>query len=76
MPRSAFSRWLERESKGSTEHAAAILFGMMKQNPSSDNLVWDLLERTGQKTYDGLTFLKAAEIALTNDMPEEDSENE
>jgi hypothetical protein len=45
------------------EVGAMYLYQCAK-NGGSDNLVWDLLARTGDDPYTEQTFLKAAELVL------------
>jgi hypothetical protein len=58
----AYHKWLLREANGSRENLAKLLLHdlMDDQNP----MAFDLLEKTGDKSYNKHTLLKAADILL------------
>lgn len=67
--KNAFCKWLEREFSGDVEQVARHLYDLIKMNPDA-NLVWELLDLTGEETYTADTFRKAARIALGLEQPE------
>jgi hypothetical protein len=58
----AYHKWLLRESKGDRERLAQLLLHdlMEDQNP----MAFDLLEKTGEQSYNSHTLLKAADLLL------------
>lgn len=57
----AFEKWIKRESNNDPGRAAIMLRATLFSNPGRDNMVWDLLEATGDDSFSQETFLKAAE---------------
>lgn len=67
--RSAFHAWFYDRFNDRKEDGAQYLF-QCAAHGDSDNLVWDFLERTRDKTYNADTFSKAADLIL-NEATEE-----
>jgi len=56
----AFETYLVGISGGKVAQMAHYLYKMTKQHPGSDNQVWSMLAKTGDKEYTLNTFLKVA----------------
>ena len=60
----AFSSWFKRNFKDNVDDGARYLFGMAYGIGAPSSIVWDYLEKTGDKNYNEETFLKAAKLIL------------
>lgn len=65
--KTAFHKWLTRESQADRVLAARILWNMAREYPAYNNVAWDLLQQTGDEKYTNETFLRAADIALKDE---------
>lgn len=61
-----FCTWVKRESKDDIQAASEILRHTLKTNPRSTNIVWDILNATGELKFNQAAFLKAAENVLNS----------
>ena len=59
----AFEQWLINNFPDRNE-MCDYLIKMIMKNPNSDNMVWGLLEATGDKIYNRESFLKVADHIL------------
>jgi hypothetical protein len=62
VPR-GFKMWAKENLNGDRNLLANYLLQCAKEGPQ-DSIVWNILEETGDKTYDFSTFLKCADIVL------------
>jgi hypothetical protein len=62
-PNRAFVKWFEREFGNSPELAAAFVFQTCWKGPA-DAIVWEYVNKTGDKTFTEETFTKAANLIL------------
>ena len=61
----AFQQWMCKQFHEDRVLIATYLFTMLYENGSQCDLVWDLMEQTGDVTYSRNSFLKAADIVLS-----------
>lgn len=69
--RSAFHAWFHHSFKDSPGEGAEYLLHCVRQG-DPDNLVWEFLNRTGDETYSQESFVKAAQIILSEAFRKED----
>lgn len=62
--KSALEAYLCLNGGRDIETMAMLMFQMLTEHPSEDNMVWQLLEATNDKEYSQDTFRRAAEIIL------------
>ena len=60
----AFETYLVGISGGKVAQMAHYLYKMVQQHPGSDNQVWAMLAKTGDKEYTLNSFLKVSRLIL------------
>lgn len=60
----AFHAWFHLNYATSLEAGAEYLYHCARVGPR-DSVVWDLLQRTGDEEYTSDSFIKAAQLILT-----------
>ena len=59
----AFEQWLINNFRDRNEMANELI-RMIMDNPNADNMVWAMLEKTGDTEINRETFLKVADAVL------------